>query len=143
MRTSIIFYLMIFIFSSCVTENEFNTEYLYTIRNDSDYDLSIIGFSNNIETKRISIPSNELYQESIYGNGTDNTSIAIRILESDSVKIIYDNIKFDVFKCSFENNTECFSSGSPFNSTNLGNSYTVTIDNEDYENAKDCNGHCE
>lgn len=136
---SLIIRLLTFVFFSsfllsCSEHDDFK-DYRLFIKNESDSELNIITYKNNIETNNITISSNQRGLECVYNESFFNGYDCI-----DSIIFIFPNNKG--YRCGYTNQGSfCFGSQiSPwfFNEKFIkksGNIYEFTITKQDYENA--------
>jgi len=144
----ILFFLIALSFASCTDQGSTDT-YIYTVRNESGVNIKIIGFVTftNVEEYIITLNDNE-EQTQIYKDGLPPRGYHFRYLfgspngnyDADSIKIVYDNIKFKKFGI---NNLSDIRNPLGPNHNNGKLEATYIISQEDYENAEDCNDNCE
>jgi hypothetical protein len=149
MRT--LFFLITLFFISCGTDQGETKTYTYTVRNESGVQIKILAYytvnpsevlhttlldSGEQITKNFQdgLPPRGYDFRDFFGNLNGRSAMA------DSIKVIYNNTKFNSF-----NSKDCNGGNrNPLNTCayqGIEETFIFTI--EDYDNAKDCNGNCE
>ena len=148
----IVFFLITLSFLACGTDQGSRDTYTYTARNESGVSIKVLAyntFSSNPEevifttilengdeitkTFQDGLPPRRYYFRDFFGKSSGRSV-------SDSIRIIYDNLKFKNF-----NSKNC-SGGerNPLNECVYQSTEEIFVFKvEDYENAEDCNGNCE
>ena len=140
-----IYFLTLFLFLSCGTDQSSADTYTYTIKNESGVDIKIIGyipfdtFIINIKNKQQytqvyedGVPPRGYSWDFFYGSSNGNYA-------ADSIKVIYNNNRYKDFSINNIDNDR-----NPLympNEIRTEGFFTFTV--EDYDNAEDCNGNCD
>ena len=141
-----IYFLTLFLFLSCGTDQSSADTYTYTIKNESGVDIKIIGYIP-FDTFIINIKNKQQYTQ-VYEDGVPPRGYHFRFLfgssngnyAADSIRIIYNNTKLKDF--GIKNLSDIRNPLGPnHNNGELKATYTIT--KEDYENAEDGNGNCD
>lgn len=150
MRTLLFFTILIFL--SCGTDQGETKTYTYIVRNESGASIKVLSYNslsvtpneivysttleNGNEIKKTfqdGLPPRGYFFRDFFGNLNGRGNV------TDSIKIIYNNIKYKSF-----NSKDCTGGNrNPLNECLYNNTEeTFIFLIEDYESAEDCNGNC-
>lgn len=153
---SLIYIVVIFIFSSCVVESD-KLEGIVRILNESNQEVKLKFYDraglNTLEDQILNTGEGFITPEFSIDNldlFSSENALATGFLVADSLEIIFNNERKSIMFTMVGEGTGRFSS--PFernifrigNYDNIGGSdYQYTITQEDFENATPCDGPCE
>jgi hypothetical protein len=149
----ILFFIIALSFTACGTDQGATKTYTYTAENESGVPIKVLAYNS------LSITPNEITFSTTFENGNKITktfqdglppsgyyfrdffgSLNGRKAVVDSIKVIYNNVKYKSF-----NSKDCNGGNrNPLNICAYQSTEEIFIFTvEDYENAEDCNGDCE
>lgn len=147
-----LFFLIILSFLACGTDQGITDTYIYTVRNESGVLVKVLAYNSFSSTPEEVIFTTTLenedeitkkYKDGLPPRGykfSDFFGKSNGGSVSDSIKVIYNNLKYKNF-----NSKNC--TGGERNPLNIcayqGTEEIFVFTIEDYENAEDCNGNCE
>ena len=142
MMKQIIYLFITLILSSCVDQASSDIEYI--LFNQTDKSVKVLGFetlldiNNNIgKANPIVINPNSSFKVTrMTGIDSDIGFRFYSIQGVDSVRVIFENLKVNVYSKNISPITE-------FSIFRGNSNYQHFITEQDYENAEDCNGNCD
>ena len=144
------FYWIVFLCGIIIScdHNEYSVTTNFEIINQSGKDIIIYSYNIFDLESTITINDSETFSDQIITSSRDGTRSFLHLFDSDSIKIVYENQRYKIYKCFLRENGGCGEERNILSFLDYEESgdnvyllrYTFT--EEDYQNAEFCNEEC-